>query len=134
MASIPLSFSGVLLALFISGRSINLSSSLGVLVLLGITVNNSIVLFETYKRKIQKTGNVLSTIYRGSSQRLKPILMTMLTTTTALLPIAIDPAGTSTQSGMAAAIIGGLLLSTMLTLFTTPLIFSAYYRKAYSRK
>ncbi len=134
MASIPLSFSGVLLALFISGRSINLSSSLGVLVLLGITVNNSIVLFETYKRRIQKSGNVMSAIYRGSSQRLKPILMTMLTTTTALLPIAVDPSGTSTQSGMAAAIIGGLLLSTMLTLFTTPLIFSAYYRKVYSRK
>ncbi len=129
MLALPLSFSGVLLSLFLFGKSINLSSSLGVLVLLGIVVNNSIVLFENYRRKIESGMNAIYTVYRGSSERLKPILITVFTTVTALLPIAIDPFQRSTQSSMAVAVIGGLLVSTALTLFVIPQVFLLYYRR-----
>ncbi len=129
MLALPLSFSGVLLALFLCGKSINLSSSLGILVLLGIVVNNSIVLFENYRRKIESGMNELYTVYRGSTERLKPILITVFTTVTALLPIAVDPYHHSTQSSMAVAVIGGLLVSTALTLFVIPQVFLYYYRR-----
>jgi len=129
MLSLPLAFSGIVLALLMAGRSINLSSSLGALVLLGIVVNNSIILFENFKGKIKQGFPVVFAIYRGSTERLKAILITALTTVTALLPIAIDPLQKSSQSSMAVAIIGGLALSTFLTLFVTPLIFLLYFRR-----
>ncbi|MCX7040070.1 MAG: efflux RND transporter permease subunit, partial [Spirochaetes bacterium] len=68
----------------------------------------------------------LIAVYRGTSERLRPILITMLTTVTALVPIALDASGTSTQSSMAVAIIGGLFVSTALTLFAAPMMFHRY--------
>jgi HAE1 family hydrophobic/amphiphilic exporter-1 len=129
MLTFPLSFSGILVALLLAGKTINLSSCLGILVLLGIVVNNSIVLFENYRTRFKAGIKPLFCVYRGSAERLKPIVITVLTTVTAMLPIAIDPAGRSLQSSMAVSIIGGLLLSTLLTLFVIPVIFYGYYRK-----
>jgi HAE1 family hydrophobic/amphiphilic exporter-1 len=129
MISLPLSFSGIVIALVAFGKSINLSSCLGVLVLLGVVVNNSIILFENFKAKVRAGSSPPGAVYRGSVERLKPILITVLTTVTALIPVAIDPANKSSQSPMAVAILGGLTLSTLLTLFVTPLVFLAYFRR-----
>jgi HAE1 family hydrophobic/amphiphilic exporter-1 len=129
MLALPLSFSGVILALFAYGKSINLSSCLGMLVLLGVVVNNSIILFENYRMKIEQGMSLTLVVYRGSVERLKPILITVLTTVTALIPISIDPYQHSTQSPMAVAVIGGLSISTALTLFVIPLVFLIYYRR-----
>ncbi|RPJ08734.1 MAG: efflux RND transporter permease subunit, partial [Spirochaetaceae bacterium] len=129
MLSLPLSFSGITLGLFVFGKSINLSSSLGILVLLGVVVNNSIILFENYKTKIQAGCNAIYSIYRGSSERLKAISITVLTTVMALVPIAIDPFQRSSQSSMSVAILGGLFLSTILSLFVIPQVFMRYFRR-----
>jgi len=123
MLAFPLSLSGVLLGLTMAGRSINLSSIMGVFVLLGIAVNNSILLIETYRRRLQAGHGTAAAVFRGSAERLRPILMTMLTTVAALLPVAVDPWHRSAQSSMASAVMGGLFVSTLLTLFVIPVVF-----------
>ncbi len=130
MLALPLGFSGIGFALLLGQSSLNLNSILGILVLMGISVNNSILLYETFKNELQNNKNsLLGSIYRGTISRIRPILMTMLTTTLALIPLAIDPFGTSTQSSMALAIIGGLTISTILSLLVIPKIFYLYERK-----
>jgi multidrug efflux pump subunit AcrB len=125
LASLPLSFFGIFAALFLAGKTLNADSLLGIIVLFGIAVNNTIVLYETYAQRHARSGprNLLAAVYKGTAERLRPILITMLTTVTALVPVALDPTGTSTQSGMAVAIIGGLFVSTALTLFAAPMMF-----------
>ncbi len=75
----------------------------------------------------------MGAIYQGTSDRMRPILITMLITVLSLLPIAVDFSHTSTESGMAVAIIGGLCVSTILTLFVVPLLFTLYFRRKGSR-
>lgn len=134
MLALPLSFSGIGIALFLGKSSLNLNSILGILVLMGISVNNSILLYETFKSEYNKNGKtLLGSIYRGTISRIRPIMMTMLTTTLALIPLAVDPFGTSTQSSMALAIIGGLSISTILSLLVIPKIFYVYEKKRLSK-
>jgi len=123
--SIPFSFTGLFTGLAVSGNSFDLSSSLGVLVLMGIGINNAIILFETYRRELDRGRGPLQAVFRGSLARVRPILMTALTTAAALLPVAIDPYNRSAQSGMAASVIGGLIFSTVLTLIFLPLCYLA---------
>jgi HAE1 family hydrophobic/amphiphilic exporter-1 len=113
----------VLLGLAAAGHSVNLSSIMGLFVLLGIAVNNSILLLETYRRRLRAGVGPTAAVFRGSAERLRPVLMTMLTTVAALLPVAIDPWQRSAQSSMASAVVGGLLVSTLLTLFVIPVLF-----------
>ena len=131
LSSLPLSLLGIFAALYLGGKSLNFDSLLGIIVLFGIAVNNSIVLYENYRQRITsiQRGSILIAIYRGTSERLRPILITMLTTVMALVPIAVDTSQTSTQSSMAVAVIGGLFVSTTLTLFVIPQLFYLYLRR-----
>ncbi len=121
-------FSGVIAALALTGNSLNMNSALGVIVFLGVGVNNSIILSETYRKAVCREKSFEKAILRGSTDRIRPILMTMLTTITALMPTAVDPLKRSGQSGMAAAVIGGLAAAGALTLFIQPHLFLALYR------
>jgi HAE1 family hydrophobic/amphiphilic exporter-1 len=131
LLSLPLSFFGIFTALFLAGKSLNFDSILGIVVLFGIAVNNSIVLYENYRERALRIrrGGLLVAVYRGTAERLRPILITMLCTAMALVPTAIDPLQTSTQSSMAIAIIGGLFVSTTLTLFVIPRLFLGFLRR-----
>ncbi len=121
MLSIPAGASGIIAILFLTGHSLNLNSSLGILVVMGISVNNGILLFEEASRLMKQSGALpLGAIYRGTISRLRPILMTSLTTITALIPLAIDPFGTSSQASLAVSIIGGLVVSTLMSLLVLP--------------
>lgn len=127
LLSLPLSLLGIFLALFVTGKSLNFDSILGIIVLFGVSVNNTIILYETYKERSEAGGRTtLASIYRGTSGRVRPIVITMLTTVLSMAPVALDFSGRSTQSSMAIAIIGGLFVSTTLTLFVAPRVFAAY--------
>jgi len=128
LTALPLSFSGISLALAVSGKPISFDSALGIIVLFGIAVNNSIILYETYSARRKAGVPMVAAVYQGTSDRMRPILITMLITVLSLLPIAIDLSHTSAESGMAVAIIGGLFVSTILTLFVLPRLFIAYLR------
>ncbi len=130
MLALPLGFSGITAALLVGRAALDLNSVLGILVLMGISVNNSILLYETFQNELKSEGcTILGAIYRGTVNRIRPIMMTMLTTTLALIPLAVDPFGTSTQSSMALAIIGGLTISTVLSLLVIPKVFYLYEKK-----
>ncbi len=118
LAAIPLSFAGVVAALVGGGVSVNVSSMLGVVALFGIVINNSILLYQVFRGG---TGSRESLI-AGSVTRLRPILMTAAITVLSLAPLAFN-ARASAEGGMALALIGGLAVSTVLTLVVVPLLF-----------
>jgi len=124
LLSIPLSLVGVSGALWISGSSLSAPVLLGVILLAGIVVNNAILLVE-YVEQFQREGHTREeAVLEAGSVRLRPILMTSLTTGAGMLPLALGIGeGSSLMQPLAIAVVGGLSVSTFLTLFVVP---SAY--------
>ena len=122
--SLPLAIIGVLLALVITGKTLGLPALIGLLMLVGIVVTNAIVLLE-YVIDLQRRGMPLrEAIVEGGKTRLRPILMTAIATILALTPLALSQeAGALIASDLAVVVIGGLLTSTLLTLFVVPVIY-----------
>jgi HAE1 family hydrophobic/amphiphilic exporter-1 len=122
--SLPLAVIGVLLALFITGKTLGLSALIGVLMLVGIVVTNAIVLLE-YVIELQHRGyDLREAIIEGGKTRLRPILMTALATILALMPLALsNESGALIAADLAVVVIGGLLTSTLLTLFVVPVVY-----------
>ncbi len=125
ITSLPLAFSGGFLALFITGRTLNVPALIGFLMLSGIIINNGIVLVD-YINTLRSHGKERQeAIETAGPIRLRPILMTTLTTVLAMLPMALGIGeGAEIQAPMATTVIGGLLLSTLLTLLVTPVIYT----------
>jgi multidrug efflux pump subunit AcrB len=119
MLSIPFSLAGAGPLLFISGSGLDSGSVLGLTVLFGLAVNNGIVLYEISAEKIEKGLLPLHAVYAGAGERLRPVLITTLTTLSALLPALLSPMGAS-QRSMAAAMLGGMGASVLLCLFVLP--------------
>ncbi|MFN2239912.1 MAG: efflux RND transporter permease subunit [Thermoanaerobaculia bacterium] len=118
---IPLSVAGAALALFLAGKSLNIFSMIGLLLLIGIAKKNSIILVD-YATQIQATGkDAREAMQQAGPIRLRPILMTSMATMMAAVPpaLALGP-GSETRGPMAIAIIGGIIVSTMLSLLVVP--------------
>jgi len=127
MLSIPFSLAGAGPALIISGSKIDSGAVLGLTALFGLVVNNSLILFEISEQKIQAGFPVTDAVCRGASERLQAILITTTTTVFALLPLIFSPLGNS-QKSMAAAMLGGLTVSTLLSLFAIPSVLILYFK------
>ena len=125
MFEIPLAFIGVGLALFITGQTLSLPSFMGIIMLAGIVVNNAIVLID-YVNQLRKKGmDMFSALIEAGATRLRPILITSLTTMFGMLPMALaQQEGSEMMRPMAIAVIGGLLAATVLTLVVIPVIYS----------
>jgi len=125
MFALPPTFVGVVLALALTGRTLNVPAFIGVIMLAGIVVNNAIVLVD-YINQLRERGNSCrEAILLAGPVRLRPILMTTLTTVLGMLPMALGiGAGAETQAPLATAVIGGLSVSTLLTLLVVPVIYS----------
>jgi HAE1 family hydrophobic/amphiphilic exporter-1 len=123
--SLPLAIIGVLAALFLTGKSLGLPSLIGLLMLVGIVVTNAIVLLEYVIELRHNRGLELrEALLEGGKTRLRPILMTAVATILALFPLAISgEGGTIIASDLAVVVIGGLVTSTLLTLFVVPVIY-----------
>ncbi|MCZ6560248.1 MAG: efflux RND transporter permease subunit, partial [Gammaproteobacteria bacterium] len=128
--TIPLALVGAVLALFVTGTPINVVAFIGVIMLAGIVVNNAIVLVDMIN-KLREAGKEKSAaIIEAAQARLRPILMTTLTTTLGLLPMAIGfGEGAELRTPMAITVIGGLLTSTLLTLIVIPAVYSLMDRR-----
>lgn len=127
ITSLLFSFTGVFWALFVTGTSMSIMSMIGMLILMGIVVNNGIVLVDRVNQLVNTGYTVPNAIMEGCLSRLRPIMMTVATTVLGLLPLAL---GDTTIGGdgppyspMAISIIGGLLFSTMTSLFLVPLAY-----------
>ena len=122
--TVPLSLIGVLLAWLVTGTSVNVVALLGVIMLGGIVVNNGIVLVDYTNVLMQQGKDMLEAVVEASLARLRPIIMTALTTILGLLPMALAfGRGAELRAPMAISVMGGLLLSTFLTLVVIPSIF-----------
>ncbi|MBN2694691.1 efflux RND transporter permease subunit [bacterium] len=127
LINIPLSIIGGVIALYYMNGIITIATLVGFITLFGISVRNGILLVSHYHRLIfEEKVDFWDAIYRGSSERLIPILMTALATAFALIPISMSfgEAGSEIQAPMAIVILGGLLSSTFLNIFIVPLIYS----------
>ncbi len=128
--TIPLALVGAVLALFVTGTTINIVAFIGVIMLAGIVVNNAIVLVDLINQ-LRVTGKDRNdAIMEAGVARLRPILMTSLTTALGLLPMAMGfGEGAEVRTPMAITVIGGLLVSTLLTLLVIPVVYSLLDRK-----
>ena len=128
-AVIPIGLAGSALAIGATGNSINVMSMIGLMVLVGIAVDNAIVEVDTYRRLRQEGRNEWDAVLDGSRLRLRPILMTSASTVLGLLPMAIGMgSGDQMQRSMAITIVGGLSIATFLTLFYTPILYVTAHR------
>lgn len=124
MFSIPFAVIGLVLAHLLTGTTFSLMSFVGAILLVGIVVNNAIVLID-YMNQLQKRGmSLLGAIIKGGKTRLKPILMTTLTTLLALLPMSLGiGTGAELRAPMGRAVVGGLATSTLITLILIPTVY-----------
>lgn len=125
MLSVPLASAGVILGLFLTDRTFSLMALIGMLMLVGIVVKNGILLVD-YTNTLRKRGYQRDdAVLEASPTRLRPILMTASATILGMLPIALGIGeGAEIQAPMATAVIGGLITSTVLTLFVVPIVYT----------
>ena len=124
LLTIPLALVGAILLFFITGTTINIMGVIGIIMLSGIAVNSSIILVDRINQ-LKESGMVLTeAIVEAAQQRIRPILMTSITTILSLLPMAIAFGdGASLRAPMAIAVIGGLVTSTLLSLVVIPCVY-----------
>jgi CzcA family heavy metal efflux pump len=127
VSAAPISFVGALALLTVTGTPLNVSSFMGLILLVGLIVKNGIILLDFTKLRMEREGVALETAVREAARtRLRPILMTTLCTLFGLLPLALGlGAGSELQRPLALAVIGGLALSTPITLFVVPTVLVA---------
>jgi HAE1 family hydrophobic/amphiphilic exporter-1 len=131
--TIPLALVGAVLALFITGTTVNVVALIGVIMLAGIVVNNAIILVDMINQLRSRGMEKTEAIMEAGRARLRPIMMTTLTTILGLLPMAISfGEGTEVRTPMAVTVIGGLLVSTLLTLLVIPVVYSLLDRKKWA--
>lgn len=124
LLTIPLALVGAIWLFFITGTTINIMGVIGIIMLSGIAVNNSIILVDRINQIKDNYDNLTGAIVAAASQRIRPILMTSLTTILSLLPMAIAFGdGASLRAPMAIAVIGGLTTSTVLSLVVIPCVY-----------
>ncbi|WP_139492119.1 efflux RND transporter permease subunit [Brevibacillus dissolubilis] len=126
--SLPLAAIGGLLGLFLTNESLNITSLIGFLMLIGIVVTNAIVLVDRVQQLREKEYSVRDALVEAGMTRLRPIIMTAGATILALMPLALGLSkGTIISKGLAVVVIGGLTTSTFLTLLIVPIVYEMIY-------
>jgi HAE1 family hydrophobic/amphiphilic exporter-1 len=128
MFSAPLAAIGVLVTLFITNTTLNVQSYIGCIMLGGIVVNNAILLVDQAGRLVDIGIGTHAALVEAGRRRLRPILMTTLTTVLGLLPLALGIGeGADAQAPLARAVVGGLIASTLITLILIPVVYSFFH-------
>lgn len=135
MFSIPFAFSGVAVALFLTGTSLNLISAIGAVMLIGIVVKNAIVLVDFINLMLERGHELYDAIALSGRSRLRPVIMTSATTILGMLPLAISTgSGSELWRPMGIAVIGGLVFSTVVTLVLVPVIYAIFAKRGERNK
>jgi multidrug efflux pump subunit AcrB len=124
MFSVPMGVPGVILVLFLTGTTLSTTSMMGVIMMLGIVVSNGVLLVD-YTNVLRRRGLPLrEAVVKAARTRLRPILMTSFATVVGLFPMALGlGTGGETNAPLARAVVGGLTVSTLLTLFLVPTVY-----------
>jgi len=130
MLAVPLALAGVVAVLYVTGTTLNIQSLMGSLMLVGVVVNNSILLVEFANRQLNRGHSPIEAAYEAASVRLRPILMTSLTMLASMAPFALNLSiGNEAMVPLARAMIGGMVASTVLTLFLVPCAYTLVKRR-----
>ncbi|MDT0634576.1 efflux RND transporter permease subunit [Spectribacter hydrogenoxidans] len=129
MITVPLALIGVVAMLLLTGTTLNAQSLVGCLMLIGIVVNNAILIVDQANLLQRQGDSPLDAVREAGRRRLRPIMMTAATTILALTPLAIGVGeGSESQAPLARAVIGGLLSSTLITLIVIPVVYAGFHR------
>lgn len=129
--TLPLGITGSVLLLKMTGTTLNIMSSIGIVVMLGIIVNDSILKIDTINRLRARREDLINAISKAGEKRLKPILMTSITTILALVPILFSSGiGADLQKPLVYAVIGGLTIGTIASIYFIPLMYALMYQRA----
>ena len=124
MFSVPFALTGVFWMLFLTGQTFNVDSLLGTVILIGIVVNNGILLVDYTNRLLRSGTELKEAVLKAGLRRVRPVLMTSLTTIFGLLPLALMRGeGSEEWNSLGLAAIGGLSLSTLVTLILIPTLY-----------
>ncbi|MFZ5940951.1 MAG: efflux RND transporter permease subunit [Bacteroidota bacterium] len=135
MFSIPFAFSGVILALYLTNTTMSVISMVGGVMLVGIVVKNAIVLVDYINLMRDRNYELNEAIILSGKSRLRPVLMTSVTTVLGMLPLAISSGeGSEIWSPMGIAVIGGLVFSTLVTMLLVPVVYQFFVRRSEKRK
>jgi len=125
LLTVPLALAGGLAALAWQGQTLNVFSQIGLIMLLGLVTKNGILIVEFANQRRDAGDNILEAVQNAAVARLRPVLMTSLSTILGILPIALAlGAGSEARKSMGIAVIGGLVLGTLLTLYVVPAMYS----------
>jgi len=135
MFSIPFAFSGVVLALYLTHTAMSVISMVGGVMLVGIVVKNAIVLVDYINLMRDRNYELNEAIIMSGKSRLRPVLMTTVTTVLGMLPLAMSAGeGSEIWSPMGIAVIGGLIFSTLVTMLLVPVVYQFFVRRSEKRK
>jgi cobalt-zinc-cadmium resistance protein CzcA len=121
LGAVPLATLGGLISLHLTGQTLNVASGVGFIALFGVAVQNGIIMVANLNRMRKSGLDLHEAIMKGATERLRPVLMTATVATLGMLPAAIHTGvGSDVQRGIATVVVGGLAISTVLTLFVLP--------------
>ena len=125
MFTIPFAMSGVFIALWLTATPLSLIALIGAIMLVGIVTKNGIVMVDYMNLLVERGSTISDAVINGGKSRLRPVLMTSLTTVLGMLPMALGIGeGSETWQPMGIAVVGGLLMSTIITLFIVPSLYA----------
>jgi len=129
LVNVPLAVIGGIFSLYISGQYLSVPSSIGFITLFGVAVLNGVVMVESINQRIADGLSVGEAVFSGATSRLRPVLMTAITSALGLIPMLLSTGvGAEIQKPLATVIVGGLLTATFLTLFVLPSLFTWFSR------
>jgi cobalt-zinc-cadmium resistance protein CzcA len=127
MVNVPLALIGGVIALAISGQYLSVPSSIGFITLFGVAVLNGVVMVNAINRRLEDGLDVGKAVFDGATSRLRPVLMTATIAALGLIPLLLSSGvGSEIQKPLATVVIGGLVSSTILTLFVLPVLFETF--------
>ncbi|MBX2860711.1 MAG: efflux RND transporter permease subunit, partial [Vampirovibrio sp.] len=132
MLTVPLAVCGALVTLFISGASLNIYSQIGMILLIGLVTKNGILIVEYANRQLEENpeATIRQAIVQAANIRFRPILMTSIATIFGALPIAFGlGAGSESRQPLGLVVVGGMILSTFLTLYVVPMVYELMNRR-----
>jgi multidrug efflux pump len=129
MLSVPLAVSGALLSLWLTGNSLNIYSEIGIILLVGLMAKNGILIVEFANQLRDEGRSIRDAVLEASALRLRPIVMTVLSTMLGAVPLALATgAGAESRAAIGIVVIGGLGIASALTLFVTPVLYDLLAR------
>jgi multidrug efflux pump subunit AcrB len=130
MFAVPMGLIGVIWTLYLTGTTLNMESFMGIIAMVGIVVSNSILLVDFANQRRREGQPLRRAVIEASRIRMRPILMTALATVADLMPLALALTwGSEAAAPLARAAVGGLAVSTILTLLLVPAVYEAFYAR-----